>query len=106
MGKSKALNKMGGTPLKNGKMSARHILVPKMTLANEIWEELQHGGNFESLARKHSTCSSKNKGGNIGSFSKNDVVTEFWDGTFKLKKGETSKPVKSKFGYHIIKRLQ
>lgn len=106
MGKSSKLNKMGGSPLKKGKMSARHILVDKLSQATEIYDQLQSGGNFESLARKHSTCSSKNKGGNIGSFSKSDVVKEFWDATFALKKGDLSKPIKSKFGYHIIKRLQ
>ena len=106
MGKSKNLNKLGGAPLKNGKMSARHILVPKLGTATESCEKWQKGANFESLAREHSECPSKNKGGNLGLFSKSDMVKEFWDGTFKLKKGQISPPVKSKFGYHIIKRMQ
>ena len=103
---SKKLNKMGGSPLKGGKMAARHILVDKLNLAKEIYEKLQNGMNFDGLARKYSTCSSKRRGGNLGSFGKGKMVKEFWDGCYALKKGEISKPVKSQFGYHIIKRMK
>ena len=100
------LNKKGGAPLKGGKMAARHILVKKLSDAEELYEKLKNGANFQSLARKHSQCPSKKRGGNLGTFSKGDMVREFWDGCFALRKGEISRPVKSKFGYHIIKRMR
>ena len=94
----------GGSPLRGGKIKASHILVDKYGRAQEIYEDLQTGANFESLARQFSTCSSKRRGGNLGEFSKGDMVSEFWNACTKLKIGEISQPVKSKFGYHVIKR--
>ena len=99
-------NKKGGAPLKDGKMMARHILVDKLGQAQEIFDKLQKGANFESLARQHSGCPSKKKGGNLGWFKKGDMVPEFWDGCFALQLGEVSKPVKTQFGYHLIKRMK
>ena len=67
-------------------------------------EDLIAGDKFEQLARNYSTCSSKKKGGNLGEFAKGDMVPEFWNACTKLKINEISQPVKSKFGYHVIKR--
>ncbi|MFX1237759.1 MAG: peptidylprolyl isomerase [Promethearchaeota archaeon] len=96
--------KQGGAPLKGGKVKASHILVSKLSKAQEIYEDLEAGDNFQDLARKYSECSSKNKGGNLGEFPKGKMVSEFWNACVKLKIGEISKPVKTQFGYHIIKR--
>lgn len=93
-----------GTPIKGGKMKASHILVEKYSKAQEIYENIQAGDNFEQLARQYSTCPSKKRGGNLGEFAKGDMVAEFWNATAKLKIGEISLPVKSTYGYHIIKR--
>jgi peptidyl-prolyl cis-trans isomerase C len=93
-----------GAPIKKGKMKASHILVPKFSKAQEIYEEIQKGKNFEDLARLHSTCPSRKRGGNLGEFGKGDMVPEFWNTTAKLNLGEISQLVKSKYGYHIIKR--
>ena len=90
--------------IKGGKMKASHILVEKFTKAQEIYENIQAGDNFEQLARQHSICPSKKRGGNLGEFGKGDMVAEFWNATTKLKIGEISIPVKSTYGYHIIKR--
>ena len=68
-------------------------------------EYLQAGEKFENLARTFSICPSKKRGGNLGEFSKGDMVPEFWNASIKLKIGEISQPVKSRFGYHIIKRI-
>ena len=104
-GQSKGSNAIkGGAPVRGGKIKASHILVEKYSKAQELYEDLQAGENFENLARQHSTCPSKKKGGNLGEFAKGDMVPEFWNASAKLQIGEISQPVKSKFGYHIIKR--
>ena len=97
-------SKMGGAPIRDGKIKASHILVEKFSKAQEIYEDLKAGEKFESLANQYSTCSSKKRGGNLGEFAKGDMVPEFWNACTKLNIGEISQPVKSKFGYHIIKR--
>jgi len=97
-------SKQGGDPIHAGKIKASHILVEKFSKAQELYEDLKAGEIFEQLARQYSTCSSKKKGGNLGEFAKGDMVPEFWNASTKLKIGEISQPVKSKFGYHIIKR--
>ena len=100
----KGSNKGKGTAIKGGKMKASHILVEKFSKAQEIYEDIQTGENFEQLARQYSTCPSKKRGGNLGEFGRGDMVSEFWNATAKLGIGEISKPVKSKYGYHVIKR--
>jgi parvulin-like peptidyl-prolyl isomerase len=94
----------GGAPIRSGKIKASHILVNKFSKAQELYEDLKTGANFEKLAGQYSNCSSKKKGGNLGEFSKGDMVPEFWIACTKLRIGEISQPVKSEFGYHIIKR--
>jgi len=94
----------GGAPIRSGKIKASHILVNKHSQAQELYEDLKAGESFEQLARQHSSCSSKKKGGNLGEFSKGDMVPEFWNACTKLKIGEISQPIKTQFGYHIIKR--
>ncbi|MFX1376253.1 MAG: peptidylprolyl isomerase [Promethearchaeota archaeon] len=93
-----------GDPIRGGKIKASHILVEKFTKAQELYEDLKSGENFEKLASQYSTCPSKKRGGNLGEFGKGDMVPEFWDASTKLKVGEISQPVKTQFGYHIIKR--
>ncbi|MFX1297184.1 MAG: peptidylprolyl isomerase [Promethearchaeota archaeon] len=102
--KPKTKSNKSGDPIRGSKIKASHILVEKYTKAQEIYEDLKSGENFENLARNYSICSSKKKGGNLGEFSKGDMVQEFWNACTKLRVGEISTPVKSKFGYHIIKR--
>ncbi len=94
----------GGAPIRDGKIKASHVLVEKLSIAQEICEDLQAGEKFEKLARQYSTCPSKNKGGNLGEFPKGQMVDEFWNACTRLKIGEISQPVKTKFGYHVIKR--
>ncbi|MFX0082342.1 MAG: peptidylprolyl isomerase [Candidatus Hodarchaeota archaeon] len=93
-----------GDPIRGGKIKASHILVDKFNKAKEIREDLDAGEKFESLAQRFSNCPSKKRGGNLGIFSKGDMVAEFWNACSKLKVGEISQPVKSQYGYHIIKR--
>ena len=86
---------------------ASHILVEKQSQAIAILEELRKGESFAALAEKHSICPSRKKGGDLGEFARGRMVKEFENAVIALKVGETtSVPVKSQFGYHIIKRTK
>ena len=82
---------------------ASHILVSTLDEAKTVISELEDGKDFAKLAKKYSSCPSKEQGGDLGFFSKGQMVKEFEDAAFSLKKGEISDPVKTQFGYHIIK---
>ncbi len=82
---------------------ASHILVKTEKEANDILEQLKGGKDFGEMAKKFSQCPSGKKGGDLGFFGKGRMVREFEDAAFMLQKGEISKPVKTKFGYHLIK---
>ncbi len=83
---------------------ARHILVKSEDEAKKIIAELDKGADFTELAKKYSTGPTGKDGGDLGYFTKGDMVAEFSDAAFKLKPGEyTKKPVKSSFGWHVIK---
>ncbi|MGD2250802.1 MAG: peptidyl-prolyl cis-trans isomerase [Candidatus Methanofastidiosia archaeon] len=84
-------------------VKARHILVKKKSQAEEILEELKKGAEFAKLAKKHSECPSRKKGGSLGWFGRGKMVKPFENAAFSLKKGELSDIVKTQFGYHIIK---
>ena len=86
------------------KRDASHILVEDEKTAKEIKEKLDNGEDFAKLAKEYSkdTANAEN-GGNLGTFSKGQMVKEFEDAAFNLKEGEISEPVKTQFGYHIIK---
>ena len=87
----------------SNKVSASHILVKTEAEANVVYYDVTHGKNFEEVAKATSLCPSKKKGGNLGWFGRNQMVKEFEKAAFSLKKGEISKPIKTQFGYHIIK---
>jgi parvulin-like peptidyl-prolyl isomerase len=89
----------------SAKIKASHILVEKHSQAIMIIEELKSGNKFENLAKKYSTCPSGKRGGNLGEFRRGQMVKPFEKAAFILKVGEVTKePVKTQFGYHIIKR--
>jgi peptidyl-prolyl cis-trans isomerase C len=82
---------------------ARHILVETEDEAKAVKEELQKGADFAELAKsKSKDPGAAAEGGDLGFFSKDQMVPEFADAAFKLEKGQTSDPVKSSFGWHII----
>lgn len=84
-------------------VKASHILVDNEEKAYAILAELEEGLSFEDAAKKYSTCPSKDVGGALGEFTKGQMVREFEDAAFSMEVGTISKPVKTQFGYHIIK---
>ncbi|MBA4454776.1 MAG: peptidylprolyl isomerase, partial [Nitrosopumilaceae archaeon] len=88
------------------KIKCSHILVAKQSEAIAILARIKAGEKFGKLAKELSTdTGSGKKDGNLGYFTKGKMVKPFEDAAFKLQIGEISDPVKSEFGYHIIKRL-
>ena len=85
------------------KLNASHILVKTEPEANVVYYDVTHGMGFEEVAKEKSLCPSKKKGGSLGWFGRNQMVKEFETAAFSLKKGEISKPVKTQFGWHIIR---
>jgi peptidyl-prolyl cis-trans isomerase C len=83
---------------------ARHILVDSEDKAREVYEKIAHGEEFAKMAKDHSKDpGSKDDGGDLGYFAQGQMVPEFEVAAFKLKKGDVSMPVQTKFGWHLIK---
>ncbi|MDO4794161.1 MAG: peptidylprolyl isomerase [Filifactor alocis] len=89
--------------LQGEKIEASHILVDSEEKANELYIKVEEGEDFASLASEHSSCPSKTSGGSLGQFGRGQMVPEFEQAAFSLNLGEVSKPVKTQFGYHLIK---
>ncbi len=85
--------------------SAYHILVKTREEAEKIKQQLDKGGDFRQLAKKHSLCPSKRRGGDLGEFRKGDMVKPFDDVVFKQELLKVHGPVKTKFGWHLIKTV-
>ena len=82
---------------------ARHILVPTEDEAKAILAQLKGGADFATLAKEKSKDPGAAEGGDLGYFTKEQMVPEFAEVAFKLGKGQLSDPVKTQFGWHIIK---
>ncbi len=83
---------------------ARHILVAEEDKAKDLIAQLDKGASFENLAQENSSDSSAQEGGDLGWFAPNRMVKPFADAVQALEKGKyTSAPVKSEFGWHVIK---
>jgi peptidyl-prolyl cis-trans isomerase C len=85
------------------RVRARHILVASEQEAKQIRARLEKGEKFEDLAKQYSLDGSKEYGGDLGYFTAPEMVPEFSKAAFALKPGELSQPVKTDFGWHIIK---
>lgn len=85
-------------------VKASHILVEDEAVAKEVKQKLTDGADFTELAKEYSTDEgSKENGGELGFFPRGTMVTEFDDAAFSLPINEISDPIKSDYGYHIIK---
>ena len=85
-------------------ITASHILVQTEHEALDLVKKLEEGKTFEALAKEFSKCPSGKQGGSLGSFGKGQMVKPFEDAAFALEAGQTSGPVRTQFGYHLIKR--
>jgi peptidyl-prolyl cis-trans isomerase C len=94
-----AVKSMGGQE----EVRARHILVDKEEEAKAIADQLKGGADFATLAKEKSKDPGAADGGDLGYFTKDQMVPEFADVAFKMYPGQLSNPVKSQFGWHIIK---
>ena len=86
---------------------AAHILVESKDEADDIYQQLKNGADFTQLAKEKSIDpSAKNNGGDLGFFKWGKMVPEFQEAAFQLKVGEISRPVQTKYGWHIIKLIE
>ncbi|MFD2178219.1 peptidylprolyl isomerase PpiC [Veronia pacifica] len=85
--------------------AALHILVKTEKQALDILKQLKQGANFQQLAKKFSTCPSKKRGGDLGEFNQGDMAPAFDKAVFRGELLTPIGPVKTKFGFHIIKVL-
>ena len=84
------------------KAKASHILVKDEKTCLHLKEQIEKGASFADLAAKHSLCPSGKKGGDLGEFSRGQMVREFDDVVFSKELGQAHGPVKTQFGYHLI----
>lgn len=91
---------------KKEEVRASHILVDTKEEADEVKGKLDSGEDFAKLAEEYSKDGSKDVGGDLGYFTKGRMVPEFEEAAFSLEIGKISEPVKSEYGYHIIKVVE
>lgn len=92
--------------MSSNKIKCLHILVKKNSEALMVLDRLKNGESFTNLAKELSIDKASGKrGGDLGFFRKGMMVKQFEDVAFRLEKGQISEPVKTEFGYHIIKKI-
>ena len=82
--------------------SARHILVDTEEQCQDLKNQIDEGADFAELAKKHSSCPSGQKGGDLGEFSPGMMVKEFDEVVFSAEVSVVQGPVKTQFGYHLL----
>lgn len=83
-------------------VKASHLLVKTEEEALKIKKEIEEGKEFAQAAMEVSLCPSGQNGGDLGYFTKGQMVKEFEDAAFSMQVGEISNPIKTQFGYHLI----
>lgn len=84
-------------------VKASHILVDTKAEAQAIKTKIDNGESFEAMAKLYSKCPSSSEGGNLGFFDRGQMVKPFEDAAFSLPVGKVSDPIKTQFGWHLIK---
>ena len=84
------------------KATARHILVESKEDCEDLKSQIEGGADFTEMAQKHSKCPSGKQGGDLGEFTKGQMVPEFDQVVFSDEVGKVHGPVKTDFGYHLI----
>lgn len=84
-------------------VNASHILVEDKDKADLVLAKIDNGMSFEDAAKEYSSCPSKEAGGSLGEFGRGQMVPEFEKAAFSMEEGTISEPIKTEFGYHIIK---
>jgi peptidyl-prolyl cis-trans isomerase C len=82
---------------------ASHILLKTEDQANDVMKRIAAGEDFAALAKRFSKCPSGSKGGDLGWFGKGMMVPEFEKAAFDSEEGKVVGPVKTQFGYHLIR---
>jgi len=85
------------------KAKARHILVPTESKCEDIKRKIEGGSDFTEMAKQHSQCPSGRQGGDLGEFTNGQMVKEFDEVVLKEEIGKVHGPIKTQFGYHLIK---
>jgi peptidyl-prolyl cis-trans isomerase C len=83
---------------------ASHILVESLEQAAGLRNDIISGRKFVDVARANSKCPSGNQGGDLGTFTRGQMVKPFEDAAFGLDVGQLSEPIQTNFGYHLIHR--
>jgi peptidyl-prolyl cis-trans isomerase C len=84
------------------KASARHILVNTQAECAQLKSQIEGGADFAAIAKEHSKCPSGKKGGELGTFSKGQMVPEFDTVVFNDAVGVVHGPIKTQFGFHLV----
>jgi len=87
-------------------VKASHILVNSEEEILEIEKRIKAGESFEEVAKEKSMCPSKQRGGDLGFFERGKMVPEFDEKVFDMEVDEISEPIKTQFGYHLIKKTE
>lgn len=85
---------------------ARHILVATEQVCEDLKSQIEAGSEFADLAKAHSECPSGKQGGDLGEFSRGQMVREFDEVVFNAEVGKVHGPVQTQFGYHLIEITQ
>ena len=83
-------------------VKASHLLVKTEEEALKLKKDIEDGKDFAQVAKEVSLCPSGQNGGDLGYFTKGQMVKEFEDAVFSMSVGEISNPIKTQFGYHLI----
>ena len=83
--------------------TACHILTDSKDKCDDLKKQIEEGADFEEVAKTHSLCPSGNKGGDLGEFNPGAMVPEFDKVVFSEEIGAVHGPIKTQFGYHLIK---